>query len=384
MGPVAQRLLDERVAVRELLNEARLGLGQHASLIPELRECTAADPANERLWEQLMLALAGAGRTDEALAAYQQARTWLTAELGLEPGYGLQRLHQRILAGDPALVGIRCGLSAVVAGIGSAAGSIREAVTARMEFCLLGPLLVRRGSHAVVIAQGKQKALLAALLLRGNYVVTIDELIELLWASTPPRSARVTLQNYVKRLRGALDADGRRICTQPGGYMISLDPSELDVNRSEAMLDTARAAAVSGAWLTTARQARQALSLWRGEPLADVRSDALERSEVPRLTEMRLQLSEIAIEADLHLHRHTHVIGELLRLIADAPLRERLHALLMLALLADARRAEALACYQRAREILVSELGVEPGLDLRLLHQRILADDCEPTLAPRH
>ena len=100
MGPVAQRLLDERAAARELLNQARLGLGEHAALIPELRESTAADPANERLWEQFMLALHGAGRSADALAAYQQARAAMQAELGLEPGHRLQQLHQRILAGD--------------------------------------------------------------------------------------------------------------------------------------------------------------------------------------------------------------------------------------------------------------------------------------------
>lgn len=101
MRPVAQRLLDEHATARELLTEARLSLGQHADLIPELRECTSADPANERLWEQLMLALHGVGRTAEALAAYQQARTTMQAELGLEPGHALQQLHRRILAGDP-------------------------------------------------------------------------------------------------------------------------------------------------------------------------------------------------------------------------------------------------------------------------------------------
>ena len=103
MGPVARRLLDERLAARELLNEVQLGLGRHVSLIPELREATAGDPANERLWEQLMLALYGAGRTAEALAAYQQARASVKAELGLEPGHGLQQLHRRILARDPEI-----------------------------------------------------------------------------------------------------------------------------------------------------------------------------------------------------------------------------------------------------------------------------------------
>lgn len=103
MGPIAQRLLDERLAAREILNEARLSLGQHASLIPELREAAAADPANGRLWEQLMLALHGAGRSAEALAAYRQARTSMKAEFGLEPGHSLRQLHRRILADDPEL-----------------------------------------------------------------------------------------------------------------------------------------------------------------------------------------------------------------------------------------------------------------------------------------
>jgi DNA-binding SARP family transcriptional activator/Tfp pilus assembly protein PilF len=104
MGPPAQRLLDERLAARDLLTEARLSLGQHADLIPELRESTAAAPANERLWEQLMLALHCVGRTADALAAYQQARTSMKDELGLEPGLRLQQLHRRILANDPELM----------------------------------------------------------------------------------------------------------------------------------------------------------------------------------------------------------------------------------------------------------------------------------------
>jgi len=130
MGPVARRLLDERLAARELLNEAQLGLGRHVSLIPELREATAADPANERLWEQLMLALYGAGRTAEALAAYQQARTSVKAELGLEPGHGLQQLHRRILARDPEIS--RYG-AAGVAGqqLGSPSGAATVSVLPR-------------------------------------------------------------------------------------------------------------------------------------------------------------------------------------------------------------------------------------------------------------
>jgi DNA-binding SARP family transcriptional activator len=140
MSPVAQRMLDDRAAARELLTEARLRLGQHASVIPELRQSTTADPGNERLWEQLMLALHGAGRTADALAAYQQARAWAQAELGLEPGHGLQQLHRRIPAGDPErgqpgtspAGGARAGAGPVTARpVGRVPGGDREHVVPR-------------------------------------------------------------------------------------------------------------------------------------------------------------------------------------------------------------------------------------------------------------
>jgi DNA-binding SARP family transcriptional activator len=245
-----------------------------------------------------------------------------------------------------------------------------------MEFCLLGPLLVRSGGVLVPVAPGRQRAVLAALLLSGNRVVPVGELAEALWGSASPRSARASLQTYVMRLRKALGEAGRsRITTQPGGYLISLSSGELDVDRFGAGLAAGREAARAGSHAAAAAQLRAALSLWRGQPLAGVASETLALREVPRLAEMRLQALEARIDADLHLGRHAEVIVELRQLAAADPLRERLHALLMLALYRDGQQAGALAAYQTARAVLVSELGAEPGPELRRLQQQILTAD---------
>jgi DNA-binding SARP family transcriptional activator/tetratricopeptide (TPR) repeat protein len=247
------------------------------------------------------------------------------------------------------------------------------------EFCLLGPLLVRRGEVTLLVAAGKQRAVLAALLLSSDRAVSLDELTEVLWGAAPPPSARVSVQNHVMRLRKAL-GDGARIRTHPHGYEIRLDHSELDVSRFEEHLAAARAAARDGSWDTAAERARAGLALWRGEPLADVESDLLATRDVPRLSELRLQAVETRIDADLHLGRHREVIGELRHLAGAHPLRERLHGLLMLALYRDSRQAEALAAYTEARQILVDELGTEPGAGLQQLHRQVLHGD--PALDP--
>jgi len=246
------------------------------------------------------------------------------------------------------------------------------------EFCLLGPPVVRRGGVTLPVA-GKQRAALAALLVSANQTVSFDELTEVLWGSAPPPSARVAVQNHVMRLRKAL-GDGARIRTHPHGYEIRIDDSELDVSQFEAHLAAARAAARDGLWDAAAGQARAGLALWRGEPLAGVGSDLLASRDVPRLAELRLQAVEVRLEADLHLGRAAELITELQRLTAAHPLRERLHGLLMLALYQDGRQAEALAAYTRARQILVDELGTEPGAGLRELHRQILNGD--PALDP--
>ena len=243
------------------------------------------------------------------------------------------------------------------------------------EFLLLGPLVVQVGGAPVTVPAAKQRAVLAALLLRANHLVTVDELAEVLWAADLPSGARVGVQNHVMRLRRALGPAGSRITTQPRGYLIRVEAGELDLASFEGLLRDARAAAREARWLDAADQAAAALALWRGEPLADVGSDLLQARERPRLTELRLQALETRLDSDLVLGRHSEVIGELSQLAAAQPLRERLHALLMLALYRDGRRAEALAAYRRAREVLVEELGAEPGSELRELHQQILTTD---------
>ncbi len=247
------------------------------------------------------------------------------------------------------------------------------------EFCLLGPLTVRYGGTALNVPRGRLRAVLAALLLRANRVVSVDELAEVLWGTDLPPSARVNVQNYVMRLRSTLDPVRSRIATQPHGYLIVVGGGELDIARFEALLREARAAAGDGRWPEAANRAAAALALWRGEPLADADSDVLAAREAPRLAELRLQAAETRIEADLNLGRHGEVIGELRQLAMAQPLRERLQALLMLALYRDSRRAEALATYRQARRTLVEELGTEPGPELHRLHQQIL--DADPALS---
>jgi DNA-binding SARP family transcriptional activator len=228
----------------------------------------------------------------------------------------------------------------------------------------------------VPVTAGKQRVVLAALLLSANRVVSLDELNAALWGKTPPASVRATLQNYVKRLRHALaGTGGPRISTLPHGYLITVAPDELDVSRFEVLQRKARKAADEGTWDRVARHLRRALSLWRGEPLADVPSELLARREAPRLAEMRLQAIEARIDADLHLGRHADVIAELRHLVSVHPLRERLHALLMLALYRNGQQAEALAAFQQARRVVIEELGSEPWPELRRLQRQILTAD---------
>jgi DNA-binding SARP family transcriptional activator/Tfp pilus assembly protein PilF len=246
-------------------------------------------------------------------------------------------------------------------------------MASEMRFCLLGPLQVLRDGVALPILPAKQRVLLAALLLKPNSLVSLNELAQAIWGAEQPASGRETLRNYVKELRKTLS--DTRIRTVPGGYLIEVAAIELDVSSYEALRDRALQAAGQGAWDQAAESWRAAESLWRGEPLADVWSELLMMREVPRLAELHLQALESRTEADLQLGRHADVIGDLRQLAAMHPLRERLRALLMLALYRDGRQADALAVYREARELLVEELGTEPGPALQHLQQQILAAD---------
>ena len=256
-------------------------------------------------------------------------------------------------------------------------------MTGEMQYGLLGPLAVRRDGAQIPIPPGQQRVLLAALLLQAGRPARVDELGALLWAADQPASVRLSLQHCVMRLRRSLGADGAQIIvTEPGGYRIRVGPGELDITRFEAALAAGREAARAGSWPEAAAQLAAGLALWRGEPLSGVESDDLAARELPRLAELRLQALEARIDADLHLGRHSDVIVELRQLTAAQPLRERLHALLMLALYRDGQQAGALAAYQAARGVLVDELGTEPGRDLQRLHQQVLAGDPGLAAAP--
>jgi len=245
-----------------------------------------------------------------------------------------------------------------------------------MEFGLLGPLMVRSGGTELPVPRGRARALLAALLLQADRVVHSDAITQVLWAGEPPLSAPVVIRHYVWQLRQALSQAGpQRIATQPGGYLIRVADSELDLSRFEELIASARAAAASQSWPHAAEQAGTALALWRGEPLADVESELLALREVPRLAELRLQASEARLDAILHLGEHAEATAELTRLAAAHPLREHVHALLMLALYRSGRQADALAAYRQLRARLVEELGAEPGAELQKLHRQVLAAD---------
>jgi DNA-binding SARP family transcriptional activator len=247
---------------------------------------------------------------------------------------------------------------------------------ADMKFGLLGTVVCFRDGAAVPMGAAKPRAVLAALLLDANRVVSADRLTDVLWGDRPPSSAGASLHNHVGRVRAFLGEDGRgRVEAVAPGYRIRVYDAELDLEMFTGLSERGYAARRAGDWESAARDLRAALALWRGDPLADVTSQLLQSTEVPRLSELRLAALETRLAADLHLGRHESVIPELGRLVADHPLRERLHGSLMLACYQAGRQAEALAAYQHARRLLVNELGVEPSDDLRELHERILAAD---------
>jgi DNA-binding SARP family transcriptional activator len=243
---------------------------------------------------------------------------------------------------------------------------------------VLGRLSIRDEDAEIAISAPKQRVMLAALLRRANQVVSLDELAEVLWDSTPPPTARVTLRNHVKSLRQVLGpAVAARIVTLPPGYLIDLREPELDLLRFTSLCAAGSEAVRSHRWDQADASLSAALALWRGSPLADVPSEVLRRDEIPRLEQLRLQAQEYRIDAALRLGRHAEVIPELRVLVAQHRMRERFHGQLMLALYRSGQQAEALAVYRGARQTLVGELGVEPGPALRQLHQAMLAGDAD-------
>lgn len=243
-------------------------------------------------------------------------------------------------------------------------------------FGLLGPVDIRLDGDAVPLPSARTRALLAALLCQANRVVSVDGLVDAVWGADPPDGAVTTLRSHVMRLRRCLGSEAGRLETVAPGYRILLDPAtELDTKIFVARYQAGQAAADAGDWRAAARFAAEALSLWRGEPLADVPSELLHLEEAAAWAELRVEAIELRARADISLGRAADAAAALRRLAADHPHREPAYALLMSALAAADRRPEALQVYRLLRTVLVRDLGMEPSPELRALHQRILAMD---------
>jgi DNA-binding SARP family transcriptional activator len=253
-----------------------------------------------------------------------------------------------------------------------------------LEFRLLGPLEVHAEGRVLQIGGQRRRALLALLLLHANEVVSSDRLIEELWGERPPQAAATALQGHISRLRKLLNRDGTAeqiLITRAPGYVLELEPDQLDLYRFERLREEARALRSVNDLAGASASLREALSLWRGPPLADLAYEPFAQGEAARLEELRLTALEERIEADLALGRHADLVSELEVLVAEHPFREGFCRQLMLALYRSGRQAEALEAYQRARRGLVDELGIEPGQPLRELEQAILRQDAALELA---
>ncbi|MEV1085825.1 AfsR/SARP family transcriptional regulator [Streptomyces sp. NPDC050211] len=267
------------------------------------------------------------------------------------------------------------GAAAAAAGRGASLLSAGE----ETEFRLLGPVEIRDGGAGsdIVPPGPKQRVLLSALVLHAGRPLSVDQLTEELWGERPPSNAANALQAHVARLRRLLPEQAgpvpghEWISTGPAGYLLSLGRATTDVQRFARLSAKGRAALATDPG-HAAQLLRRALALWRGPALQDSRCGPLCTGEADRLEENRLTALESLYDACLRCAQHGEITGELEKLTADHPLRERFYDLLMVALYRSGRQAEALGVYERARRRLVQGLGIEPGPVLRGRLQAIL------------
>lgn len=254
--------------------------------------------------------------------------------------------------------------------------AVERTSSAQLAFLILGPLEVRGPAGHVRIPPGRQEAILAALLLDANRVVSTDYLVDLIWDEEPPGTARTQVQICVSRLRKGLTEAGidAPITTRPPGYLLRAADEMLDLRLFNRRTAEARVLVKEGRGAETAELLRAAAALWRGQCLGGVTSDAL-RAKALQLDEDRLNAVETYIQLELDLGRHHQLVGEIGRLLHENPLRERLRGQLMLALHRSGRQSEALDIYRAGRDLLIEELGLLPGEELRLLETAILAGD---------
>ncbi len=235
-----------------------------------------------------------------------------------------------------------------------------------LEFRILGSLEVTDVTGPIALGGQRQRALLAALLLEAGRVVATDRLVDLLYGDEAPKTATTSLQNSISRLRRVLGPDVLE--TQPPGYVLRVQPRQIDARRFEAELNDARRAGPEERREILVR----ALSMWRGPALAEFTFEQFAQAEIRHLEELKIVALEERIDADLELGRHGDVVGELEALVQQHPLRETFRRQLMLALYRAGRQAEALEVYQDARARFVEELGIDPGPELKTLQSEIL------------
>lgn len=241
-----------------------------------------------------------------------------------------------------------------------------------LQFRVLGPLEVDAGSGPIPLGGPKQRAVLAHLLIRANDLVPTETLVDEIWGEGPPEKARNIIQTYVSHLRKALGHD--RIQSHAPGYRLRLESAELDATRFDSLLRDAKKALPIDPSIAVGTL-DDALALWRGPALADLADQPSLVAEGARLDDLRLEAQQDRIEGLLASGSQARAIGELETVLIRHPWRESLWGLLMLALYREGRQAESLNAYQRAREILAEELGIDPSPELMRLHERILKQD---------
>lgn len=241
---------------------------------------------------------------------------------------------------------------------------------------VLGPLEVSVDGEVVEIRRGIPRAIVVALVLRAREVVSAGALAELVWADEQPKNPVNALQLQISYLRKRLGggSTGQPVVTRPGGYVLIVDDDDVDARRFERLVRKAAQLAPSDS-VASLELYETALGLWRGAAYADVLGEPFVVGEATRLEEMRLSALEERNDVLLALGRHTDLVGELSGLVNEHPLRERLQGHLVVALYRSGRQADALRALGRARAILVDELGIDPGPDLRRLEQQILTQD---------
>lgn len=252
-----------------------------------------------------------------------------------------------------------------------------------MRFRLLGPLQVWAGDAWLTVRAAQQRLLLAVLLIEAGRVVSVDRLVDELWGDRPPARAAATVQVYVGRLRRLLGDDAAdRLVTRGSGYQLIVDDADLDAAAFERLIADARAERAAGRLEAAAESFREALGLWHGPALTDVPESLTVIAQATRWGQARLGAMEDRMATQLELGRHTEVVDELHQLVHEHPLREQLQAYYIVALYRGGRRSDALAAYRRARQVLIDEVGLEPGPELRGIEKAILADDRQPPAAP--